>query len=419
MWITEHTNCWFTSRAVVIDDFSGTENSPPVLHVKTTRRIDRRYNSLHFCPQEDCTATFDDVASLEEHLIAATRTFTKISSTLDKVRFSYTEKLKASTGKSPIAANEPKNLANNITILNVFRRCWSLPNRKITRFSSKQKLYNIFMKGKQSGVKSSPENTVKEMRQQIDPTGRKLFQPFKYMTSSQIKSLFNRMSVLHKGVTLKPSSPGLELVDNINEDLDDIEQGDITKQELEQQEVQNLLTTLEPIQDVQLQLAGYKQKKDDKGKKRSLNICPTTPKRIKSIYDENNDSISTDNSLESDESHKITQQLCRSDSIQDIKMKLIQRAVQEHLYFAVFYEQDLFYIGKEKKIEGEDILLKFLEKGAGNFRWPKIDQEEKVNNKFIFYGPVQLCRIPFTMDIHQIIIAYNKCYKKNRLAIWK
>ncbi|GBL64154.1 hypothetical protein AVEN_11871-1 [Araneus ventricosus] len=101
----------------------------------------------------------DDVASLKKHLPAGNHNFTKISSTLDKVRFSYTEKLEASTGRSPIAANEPKNLANNTTILNVFRRGRALPNRKITRFSYKQELYiyNIFMKGEKSGVKSSPE----------------------------------------------------------------------------------------------------------------------------------------------------------------------------------------------------------------------------------------------------------------------
>ncbi|GBN83803.1 hypothetical protein AVEN_114893-1 [Araneus ventricosus] len=117
----------------------------------------------------------DDVVSLEKHLTDGNHNFTKISSTLDKVRFSYTEKLKASTVRSPIAANEPRNFANNTTILNVFRRGWALPNRKVTRFSYKQKLYiyNIFMKGEKSGIKSSPENTVKEMRQQIDPTGRK------------------------------------------------------------------------------------------------------------------------------------------------------------------------------------------------------------------------------------------------------
>ncbi|GBM76712.1 hypothetical protein AVEN_147779-1 [Araneus ventricosus] len=120
------------------------------------------------------------------------------------------------------------------------------------------------MKGEKSGVKSSPENTVKEMRQQIDPTGRKGFQPFKYMTSSQIRSLFSRMRTLHKGGKLKPRSPGLEHFDVINEDLNDI-----TEQELEQ-EVQNLLTTPEPIHDVQLQLFGYKQEKDDKGKKRRV-----------------------------------------------------------------------------------------------------------------------------------------------------
>ncbi|GBM37882.1 hypothetical protein AVEN_193397-1 [Araneus ventricosus] len=44
--------------------------------------------------------------------------------------------------------------------------------------------------------------------------------------------------------TFKPPSPGLEHVDVINEDLNDI-----TEQELEQQEVQNLLTTPEPVHD--------------------------------------------------------------------------------------------------------------------------------------------------------------------------
>ncbi|GBN72082.1 hypothetical protein AVEN_74555-1 [Araneus ventricosus] len=52
--------------------------------------------------------------------------------------------------------------------------------------------------------------------------------------------------------------------------------------ELEQQKVQNLLTTPEPIHDVQLQLVGCEQEKDDEGKKRSLNISPTKPpKRIR------------------------------------------------------------------------------------------------------------------------------------------
>ncbi|GBM82996.1 hypothetical protein AVEN_72115-1 [Araneus ventricosus] len=52
----------------------------------------------------------DDVASLEKHLTAGNHNFTKISSTLDKVCFSYAEKLKASTGRSPIAANRHLNI---------------------------------------------------------------------------------------------------------------------------------------------------------------------------------------------------------------------------------------------------------------------------------------------------------------------
>ncbi|GBM71142.1 hypothetical protein AVEN_2758-1 [Araneus ventricosus] len=152
------------------------------------------------------------------HLTTWTHNFTKINSTLDKVRFSYTEKLKAFTGRSPIAANKPKNIAINTTILKMFRRGWALPNRKITRFSYKQKLYiySVFMKGEQSGVNSSPENTEKEMRQQIDPTGRKLVQPSEYMASSQIRNLFSKMPTLHKGGTLKLPSPDQEHVDDIN-----------------------------------------------------------------------------------------------------------------------------------------------------------------------------------------------------------
>ncbi|GBL94111.1 hypothetical protein AVEN_185064-1 [Araneus ventricosus] len=70
------------------------------------------------------------------------------------------------------------------------------------------------------------------------------------------------MSALHKGGTLKLQSPGLEHVDVINEDLNDI-----TEQELEQQKVQNLLTTPGPIHDVQLQLLDINKKRMTKGRR--------------------------------------------------------------------------------------------------------------------------------------------------------
>lgn len=121
------------------------------------------------------------------------------------MRFSYIQKLKASTGISSVSPNEPKTLENNTEILNVLYRGWVVGNRKITRFFCKQKLYinNFFMKGEQSGAKSSSENRVKEMRKQI-LLEENLFQSFEYMTSSQI---FSRMLALNKVGRLKPPGP--------------------------------------------------------------------------------------------------------------------------------------------------------------------------------------------------------------------
>src|SRR5207253_9795458 len=126
------------------------------------------------------------------------------------------------------------------------------------------------------------------------------------------------------------------------------------------------------------------------------------------------DNQSSDDSL-CDVSTEI-QQLDRKGASEEVKVKLerIQGAVQEGLYFAVYYEQDVFYIGEITKIEGKQVYMKFLEKGAGNFCYPKRDRIEKINNKYIFYGPVGLFgNDPLTVSESEIHTAY-KCYKKSR-----
>ena len=63
--------------------------------------------------------------------------------------------------------------------------------------------------------------------------------------------------------------------------------------------------------------------------------------------------------------------------------------------------------------------MKFLEKGTGNYKWPKRDKIESVNVKYIFYGPVTLNGAnPFTVDDAAINSAY-KCYKKFCKDFWK
>lgn len=226
----EYKNCKFTSGAVVIDAFSRSEKQLPITPVTTTQRVDRSYNSLHFCPQEECTETFGDMESLDEHLTAGTHTFTRITSTLDKVRLTYSGKLKLSTCVSFTTENE--TLKSNTSEKSVFETGWALPERKKTRFTFKQKqfIYNIFIKGQQTGIKSSPQSAVTEMREKMDHNGRKLFQQFEYLTTSQIRSLFSNMASQQRKGSLKPPKPSLELVEAINDDLEDNEEDDIAKQ---------------------------------------------------------------------------------------------------------------------------------------------------------------------------------------------
>lgn len=42
----------------------------------------------------------------------------------------------------------------------------------------------------------------------------------------------------------------------------------------------------------------------------------------------------------------------------------------------MYYDKDPFYIGKVTKVQGTEVCVKFLERGAGNFRWPKRDRME-------------------------------------------
>jgi hypothetical protein len=101
-------------------------------------------------------------------------------------------------------------------------------------------------------------------------------------------------------------------------------------------------------------------------------------------------------------------------SLQNAKnvIENIQNSIEEHRYYAVYYDKDLFYVGKVTKVEGSEVCVKFLERGAGNLRWPKRDKIETIDIRYIFYGPIDLKGVdPFTADIEAINIAY-KLYKK-------
>ena len=66
-------------------------------------------------------------------------------------------------------------------------------------------------------------------------------------------------------------------------------------------------------------------------------------------------------------------QINKNTQIDDAKVLLdaTHRNLLLHSYYAVYYDDDPIYIGKALKKEGDSVEMKFLEKGAGKYKWPK------------------------------------------------
>ncbi|GBN16964.1 hypothetical protein AVEN_228700-1 [Araneus ventricosus] len=115
------------------------------------------------------------------------------------------------------------------------------------------------------------------------------------------------------------------------------------------------------------------------------------------------------------------EQLKKNTDLEQVKILLanIHDTIKEQVYFAVYCDSDPFYIRKVTKvIDEQNVKMKFLEKGAGNFCWPKRDKLEIINVKYIFCGPVILIGSnPFDVDNTAINMAY-KCYKLFCQELW-
>ncbi|GBM89432.1 hypothetical protein AVEN_201520-1, partial [Araneus ventricosus] len=64
------------------------------------------------------------------------------------------------------------------------------------------------------------------------------------------------------------------------------------------------------------------------------------------------------------------EQLKKNTTLEQAKILLanIHDTIKEQVYFAVYYDNDSFYIGKVTEvIDEQNVKMKFLEKGAGNF----------------------------------------------------
>lgn len=78
-------------------------------------------------------------------------------------------------------------------------------------------------------------------------------------------------------------------------------------------------------------------------------------------------------------------------------------------YYAVFYDQT-FYIGRALEIVNEEeTKFKFLKYDLDQYIWPKVEDRDIVNNKFILHGPLNLQGFgPFTIKRFETDIIKKK-----------
>lgn len=90
-------------------------------------------------------------------------------------------------------------------------------------------------------------------------------------------------------------------------------------------------------------------------------------------------------------------------------------------YYCVYYDEG-WYIGKVTGIEENKYQLKFMNQKDNCFIWPKQDDIDVIEKRFIFYGPVQLIEKSgrrgaekwFLNDLQKMeIINKYKIFKRN------
>lgn len=156
-------------------------------------RESRMPNSLHFCPQFNCSQVFDTQDELERHCLRGDHTVVKIKSSSDYVKSSFVNHMTSCLTNTARWIGTPTASRGVLSDLNLpsmcdFQQGWALPKHKNFRFSKKQKsvLLAMFFEGERTGKKMSAEQAVEQIRQ------KKLLHVSEYVKASQIKSLFSR-----------------------------------------------------------------------------------------------------------------------------------------------------------------------------------------------------------------------------------
>ena len=147
-----------------------------LLYSKTDKRVQQSEKLLEkkkqkkifgffFCTEYGCNGMFSTQLHLDQYKLSGTHDYSSRSTSMDKLRYSFAEKIKQS---SHFVTNPDRS--NSITIngkcYNSFdtveKKCWAIPKRKKFRYSEKQKsiLLKYFEEGEQTGIKKTPEQVI-------------------------------------------------------------------------------------------------------------------------------------------------------------------------------------------------------------------------------------------------------------------
>lgn len=181
----------------VVDPF----NSDPMESNCVIPRLSHSsHSNLRFCPDEDCSETFDSDRSFELHLLTGNHTKVVLRSSRDVVLHYYKNRAVSLNDIQRPSTSLRENETNNEVVDESFNPGWALFNRKHGRLNKSTKKFatEIFVEGARTGNKTSAEDCFKLQKVQVTSTGEKQFKAKEWLDITQIKRLFNRYSRLVK-----------------------------------------------------------------------------------------------------------------------------------------------------------------------------------------------------------------------------
>lgn len=191
-----YSNLDYKCKYNIIQSFNSSQKQDQNLKQKAVA-LSRKFVTLRFCPEENCTSTFESEDNLSLHIAGGEHQIPKLLTGQDKAKHAFAKRMDNIMKKADYqtATTFGKSNNNKIHSCLVIEEGWALkPKRKITRlnYNQKQFLEECFKKGDETGIKVTAQSVVKMMRNYTE-NGKKKFSSAEYLTREQVMSFFSRI----------------------------------------------------------------------------------------------------------------------------------------------------------------------------------------------------------------------------------